>query len=938
MRKSFFDPVDPKVNFPILEEKILKFWQKNKIFEKSLKKNKSGKKFVFYEGPPTANGRPGVHHVEARVFKDLIPRYKTMQGFYCERRAGWDCHGLPVEIEVEKQLEISGKPQIEKYGINKFNQLCRASVFKYVEEWERMSKRIGFWIDTKNAYETMSNAYIETCWWILKEIWEKGLLYEDYKVVPYCTRCGTSLSSHELALGYKDNVSDPSIFIKFKVKGKNNTYLVAWTTTPWTLLGNVALAVDASATYVEVKVDKENLIFADRRVEAVGIKGEIVNKYKGKELVNWEYEPLYDFVKYEKKAYYVVPADFVSMEEGTGIVHTAVMYGEDDFELGKKFDLPREHLVNEKGEFISEVGKWQGKFVKKFDLEIIEDLIERNILLRQEKILHTYPFCWRCGSPLLYYALTSWFLKTTAVKENLIRNNNEVNWIPAHIKEGRMGEWLLGNRDWALTRSRYWGTPFPVWKCTKCDKVTVIGGVKELSNLSGKDLSKIDLHKPFIDEIKLKCECGGEAKRLNFVIDCWFDSGSMPFGQWHYPFENKKEFDKNFPADFISEAVDQTRGWFYTLQAVSTLLGKGTPYKNVICLGHVLDEKGNKMSKSKGNVVDPWAVINDVGTDAMRWYFYSVISPGNSFRFSPNLVKDVNRRFLLTLWNVYNFFVSYASIDGWSPGGISTKNLSTLDRWVLLKINQLTIDVTAYIDSYQIYNAALGIEDFTQNFSTWYIRRSRERVGPAGENNDDKSAFYETSHKVLVILSKLMAPFAPFIADTIYINLTKEESVHLADWPQSEGLNDKDKELIVQMEQVREIVERVHAARKEAKIPVQQPLSDVTIYCPDEIKLDPGVLEIAKEELNIKVLIFLKGKEKVELNTKITPELEDEAKVRELVRKVQEERKSMGLNLTQIIDVQNNWLPKNKKYTQWLKNKAQIRNMSIGSFKVERAS
>lgn len=937
MAKKYFDSVDPKISFPNLEEEILKFWEENKIFEKSLEKNKSGKKFVFFEGPPTANGKPGVHHVEARAFKDLIPRYKTMRGMYCERKAGWDCHGLPVELEVEKTLGISGKPQIEEYGVEKFNQLCRESVYKYVDEWRKMTRRIGFWLDLDHPYETLTNDFIETDWWILKQAWEKDLLYEDYKVVPYCTRCGTSLSSHELALGYKDNVSDPSIFIKFKVKGKENTYLVAWTTTPWTLLGNVALAVDPDSTYVEVEVDKENLILAEARLEAVGIKGKEVKKYQGKDLLNWEYEPLYDFVKYDKKAHYVVPADFVSMEEGTGIVHTAVMYGEDDFELGKKFDLPRKHVVNEKGEFISAVGKWQGKFVKKLDPEIIKDLLERNILLKEDRILHTYPFCWRCGTPLLYYALTSWYLKTTAVKDALIKNNDSVNWIPSHIKEGRMGEWLAGNRDWAITRSRYWGTPFPVWKCNKCEENIVIGSVKELSELSEKDQSKLDLHRPFIDEVKIKCKCGGEAKRLNFVLDCWFDSGSMPFGQWHYPFENEKEFEENFPADFISEAIDQTRGWFYTLQAVSTLLGKESPYRNVICLGHVLDENGNKMSKSKGNIIDPWTVIDEAGVDAMRWYFYSVISPGESFRFSVNLVKDVNRRFLLTLWNIYNFFVSYATIDSWDPEERKEEEKSVLDQWILAKTKKLVFEVSKLLDSYQTYNAALAIENFTQDFSTWYIRRSRERIGPAAESEEDKKAFYQTAYEVLVNLVKVIAPFVPFIADAIYKNLTKEESVHLASWPEIKEISKEDEEIIIQMQKAREVVERIHAERKVLQLPVRQPLLSVEVLN-EFTEFDDSVLKIISDEVNIKNIKIVKGlsSEKVKIDTTVTPELEEEAKTRELIRKIQEERRNLNLSLTERIVVTNSWIPKDENLKERVLRKTLSDSLELGDFEVEK--
>ena len=699
-----FKPVSSRVNFPQLEEEILNRWESNNTFTKSVNQQKGKSRFIFYEGPPTANGKPGSHHVEARVFKDLIPRFKTMRGYYCERKGGWDCHGLPVELEVEKKLGISGKPQIEEYGVEKFCQLCRKSVFEYVEEWERLTERIGFWIDIKNSYATMNNDFIESAWWILKQSFDRGLLYEDYKVVPYCPRCGTSLSSHELALGYKDDVHDLSIYVKFKVRHQENTYLLAWTTTPWTLPGNVALAVHPTATYVEVLYKGQRLILAEKLINLIESPVEIKKHLDGKDLVNMEYEPLYEFVKYDKKAHYVIPADFVSLEEGTGIVHTAVMYGEDDFNIGKKFDLPKKHVVNEKGEFIAEVTAFAGMFVKNADPLIVKDLKSRNLLLIQKDITHTYPFCWRCGTPLLYYALTSWYLKTTTVKDQLIANNNSVNWIPAHIKEGRMGEWLNNNRDWALSRSRYWGTPLPIWRCDTCGTERIIGSVKELSEASGKDQSQLDLHRPYIDTVSWECaSCPGKMQRLPFVLDCWFDSGSMPFAQLHYPFENKSQLQNYFPADYICEAIDQTRGWFYTLQAVSTLLGYGSPYKNVICLGLALDEKGNKMSKSKGNIVDPWEVINIAGVDAMRWYFYSAVTPGESFRFSVGLVQEVNRRLLLILWNIYSFFTTYANIDSWIPQNTSQTVQNILDIWITGRLYELINSVTDKLDKYNIY-------------------------------------------------------------------------------------------------------------------------------------------------------------------------------------------------------------------------------------------
>lgn len=918
-KKSYFDPVDPQVNFPKLEEKILEYWEKEKIFAKSVARNKGKKNFVFYEGPPTANGMPGVHHVEARVFKDLIPRYKTMQGYYCERKAGWDCHGLPVEIEVEKKLGISGKPQIEEFGIEKFCDLCRTSVHDYVDEWEKVTKRIGYWVDMANAYETLDNSYIETGWWILKQAWDKGWLYEDYKVVPYCARCGTSLSSHELALGYKDNVSDPSVFIKFKLKDKDNAYFLVWTTTPWTLPGNVALAVDANASYVEVETRDGNYIFAAQRQSALGVEGRIVNKYLGKDLLNLEYEPLYSFIKYDKKAFYVVPADFVSLEEGTGIVHTAVMYGEDDFKLGAKFDLPKKHLVNEKGEFIKEVTPWTGKFVKNLDPEIIKDLDERKLLFKQDRVLHTYPFCWRCGTPLLYYALTSWYLKTTAVKEDLLANNNQVNWIPAHIREGRMGEWLANNRDWALSRSRYWGTPLPIWRCSQCEEKVLVGSLEELSSLAGRDLSQIDLHRPHIDAIKFKChKCGGEMQRVSFVLDCWFDSGAMPYAQWHYPFENKAKFEQNFPADYIAEAIDQTRGWFYTLQAVSALLQKGTAYKNVICLGHVLDEKGNKMSKSKGNIVDPWSVLNEAGADGMRWYFYSVITPGESFRFSVNLVKDINRRFLLILWNIYNYFVTYANLNNWQPGKTKSDSKNILDQWLLALLTKTVAEVTAKLDNYDIFTATAVIESFVTDLSTWYIRRSRGRTD---------ASFYQTTYQALSTVAKLIAPFMPFVAEEMFRNLSKRDSVHLETWPEADKLSAADSTILDEMKVVREIVEQAHSIRKEAGIPLRQPLQELRIT---KTGLE-DYFDLIKDETNVKKIAV--GK-KISLDIKITPELKAEGDAREIIRSIQGERKKLGTALDEKVAATLPAWP--KEFEAEIKRRALVSSLKVGEFKVAR--
>lgn len=908
--KREFKPVDASVNFPSLEEEVLKVWEENKIFEKSLEKNRGGKPFIFFEGPPTANGKPGTHHIEARAFKDLFPRYKTMRGFFVERKAGWDCHGLPVELEVEKKLGISGKPDIEKLGVEKFNQLCRESVYVYVSEWEKITKRIGYWVEISSAYETLKSTYIESCWWLLKQMSERGLLYEDYKVVPYCARCGTPLSSHELAQGYKDDVLDPSVFVKFKVKGKEDTFLLAWTTTPWTLPGNVGLAVSVTSDYVTVVVENEKLILAKARLDVLGKDYKVLEEFKGEKLLGIDYEPLYTYVKYDKKAHFVMSADFVSMEDGTGIVHTAVMYGEDDFELGKNNDLPKKHAVNEKGQFVEEVTPWAGMFVKKADPLIIEELASRNLVFKREEVRHTYPFCWRCGTPLLYYAMTSWYLRTSLVKELLIKNNNLVNWIPNHIKNGRMGEWLKNNKDWSLSRSRYWGTPLPIWRCDNCRKDTVVGSVEELSRLSGSDQSQLDLHRPYIDEIIWRCGCGGTFIRVPFVLDCWFDSGAMPYAQWHFPFENEDAKGK-LSADYISEAIDQTRGWFYTLQAIAALMGETTAYKNVICLGHVLDEKGLKMSKSKGNIVDPWSVLNEAGADAMRWYFFSVISPGESFNFSIHLVKEVNRRFLLIFWNIYRFFVTNASLkDEWDGKLVKSDNI--LDKWLLARCDEVIKVVIERMDAYDAYSSTQELENFVNEFSTWYIRRSRDRVGPTAIDLDDKKKFYSTCYQVLTTLCKLLAPFIPFISDEIYRNLTGEESVHLVNSIDTPYGSEERLQIISGMQIVKKICELGNAKRKELGIKVKQPLAKLIVQnllfmneLEDPFKIHDVLIQLIKDELNVKEVEFVAGKGEifVEFDTNLTSELIDEGKAREIVRQIQKARKDAGIDLDQMIDV-----------------------------------
>ncbi|OGY28333.1 MAG: hypothetical protein A2Z42_03130 [Candidatus Woykebacteria bacterium RBG_19FT_COMBO_43_10] len=928
-----FKPVSPRVSFPELEEEILKFWQKEGVFKKSLEKNKDKKRFVFYEGPPTANGKPGVHHVLARSFKDIICRYKTMKGFLVERKGGWDTHGLPVELEVEKQLGISGKqdilnlkhdPQKSDYenqrdSIKYFNQLCRENVFKYVQDWEEITDRIGFWIDMEHPYATLDNQYIETVWWALKKIWEAGFLVADYKVAPYCPRCGTPLSSHEVALGYKDNVPDPSIYVKFELADEPGAFFLVWTTTPWTLPGNVALAVGENIKYVKAIVGTEKFILAKSRVkEVIKDSFEIDKELTAEELVGKQYKPLYQFIPLDKKAHYVAEADFATEEEGTGIVHTAVMYGEEDFELGKKLDLPMEHLVNNKGEFVPETGSFAGKFVKKADKDIIDDLEKRGLLYKSETIKHTYPFCWRCETPLLYYALDSWFIKTTAVKNKLIENNQKINWVPGYVKNGRMGEWLESLKDWNLSRNRFWGTPLPIWKCPRDhspkDRFKVVGSVKEL----GQDIN--DLHRPYIDEVKIKCEEHGEEMfRVSEVVDVWFDSGAMPFAQWHYPFENQEIFKEWYPADYISEAMDQTRGWFFTLLAIATLLEKtgevkeGYPYKNVVSLGLVLDEKGQKMSKSKGNVVDPWEVIGTAGADAMRWYFFSSTNAGNEYRFSVRLVEDVVKRFLLTLWNSYVFFVTYANIDGWSLGKKAGTSKNILDQWVLSELDNLIEKVTADFSNYNVTGASRRIEDFVVNkVSTWYLRRSRNRVGPNNLGSDDKDYFYQTTYEVLTTVAKLLAPFAPFISEKIYKGLTSSLSVHLEEWPKSQKRYKAEYEEL--MEKARVITTLGHAKRKEVGIKVRQPLKK--IFIPSEYEVPKEYLNLVLSELNIKEAEFTKSK-KVSLDTQITQELEAEGEARDLIREIQEKRKEAKVAFDSLVTVYAPDWP--KKYEDLIK-------------------
>ena len=869
-----FRPVASRVSLPDMEERILALWKDNQIFGKSLAIRETSPRYVFFEGPPTANGRPGIHHVLARAFKDLFPRYHTMRGQYVLRKAGWDCHGLPVELEIERELNLSGKLAIESYGIAAFNAKCRDSVFRYVEDWRKMTERIGYWVDLDDPYVTLSNEYIESVWWALRQIWDRNMLYQDYKVVPYCPRCGTALSSHEVAQGYEET-SDPSIYIKLalveRLAGEEaeRVYLLVWTTTPWTLPSNVALAIHPAVKYVLVRQGHDRLVLAEALLDSA-LQGqyEVVREVLPSELVGKHYRPLYDFVKPEKDPWRVVEADFVTTEEGTGIVHIAPAFGEDDLRLARQADLPVIQLVDLRGNFTDEVRYWKGMFVKDADPFITTDLRDRGLLYRAGSIMHTYPFCWRCESPLLYYAKTSWFVRMTAVKEELLKGNQQINWYPEHIKYGRFGDFLGNVVDWALSRDRYWGTPLPSWRCESCGAQHCVGSVDELKQLGpgfAAEGRALDLHRPYVDEIPLACpQCGGQMWRVPEVIDAWFDSGSMPFAQWHFPFENQERFQTQFPADFISEAIDQTRGWFYSLHAISTALFNQPSYRNVICLGLVLDENGVKMSKSRGNVVTPWEVISVHGADALRWYLYTATPPGNERRFSVNLVGDVVRKFLMTLWNTYSFFVTYANIDRFQPGGRAQQAAppedALLDRWIRSELNALVSQVTKDLDGYDPTGAARSIEDFVDDLSNWYVRRSRRRFWKS-ESDADKLSAYQTLYECLVTLSRLMAPFAPFISEELYQNLVRSadasapESVHLDQWPTAEAAQ-IDQSLNADMRLAMRLASLGRAARSRANLKVRQPLDTlmVKLRSPQERAGVQRLMGLTLDELNVKRL------------------------------------------------------------------------------------
>lgn len=889
-----FQEVSTRANFPEMEKEVRRFWTEKDVFKRSVKQREGRPAFVFYEGPPTANGLPGIHHVLARAMKDLFPRYKTMRGFYCERKGGWDTHGLPVEIEVEKELKLNGKQDIERFGVEAFNKLCRESVFKYINEWAEMSQQMGFWVDLEHAYRTYNSSYIESVWWILKQVWDKGLLYEGFKVVPYCPHDMTPLSSHELGLpgGYRDDVEDPSVYVKFELLDEPKTYLLAWTTTPWTLPGNVALAVGLDIPYVKVRQGDEHYILAKARLSILQGDYQVEGDVDPKTLLGKRYQPLYEYLVPDKPAFFVVDADFVSTEDGTGIVHTAAAYGVDDLELCLKKGIPVRHVVDLQGRFRPEVEPFAGLFVKKADPKIIDDLTSRGLMYRAETIRHTYPFCWRCGWPLIYYAVTSWFIKDTAVKEQLIRNNNAINWVPPYIKTGRMGNWLETLVDWSLSRWRFWGTPLPVWKCEKCDARRCIGAVAELG-LTLED----DLHRPYIDRVTLPCEkCGGVMRRVPDLIDVWFDSGSMPVAQLHYPFDNEEAFKQRFPADFICEGLDQTRGWFFSLLAIATMLFDQSSFKNVICTNLVLDKQGRKMSKSLKNTVDPFEIMAKFGADATRWYFYASVAVGNEYRFDPAAVQDIVRRFLLILWNTYYFFTNYARLDGFEPSAelVPINQRAVLDRWLLAELSSVMKEVQGALDAYDPNGSARRLEAFVLDLSTWYVRRSRRRFWKS-ESDADKRSAYQTLYQVLVTVTKLLAPFMPFLSETIYANLAagrngEPDSVHLADWPaaQPEWTDD---ELRREMASVRRLVATGLAARNAAGIKVRQPLREVTIA---EKPLTAELESILLEELNIKKARYQGEGGGLTLDTEISEELKLEGLARDLVRKIQELRKQSG--------------------------------------------
>ncbi|HEX2906267.1 MAG TPA: isoleucine--tRNA ligase [Phototrophicaceae bacterium] len=883
-----FKAVSAKFDIQKLEKDQLNFWRERRVFQRTMTEHEGAPYYVFYEGPPTANGRPGSHHVLARAFKDMFPRYKVMRGYYCLRSGGWDTHGLPVEIEVEKELGIQNKRQVEEYGIAAFNEKCRSSVLRYLTDWEKLTERIGFWVDLDNAYVTFTNDYIQSVWWILKQLWNKNLLYKGYKVVPYCTRCGTPLSSHEVAQGYED-VQDPSVFVRFPLRDKAGVYFLVWTTTPWTLPGNVALAVGENVDYVEVEgpasegEGTERLILAERRMEAALIHPEqyrVVNRFKGKDLLGQHYNPLYTFLPVQQDYAYVVAGDFVSTEDGTGIVHIAPAFGADDLAVGEKYGLPVLRTVAPDGHFIDAVTKFRGMWFKEADPDITRDLRERGLMYQAGRYEHSYPFCWRCHTPLMYFARDTWFIRSTAYRDKLVALNQTINWVPDHIKNGRFGNWLEDVKDWALGRERFWGTPLPIWVDDQTGDMLCVGSAEELGQLAGRDLSEMDLHRPYVDEITFPNPkgTGGTMRRVIELIDVWFDSGSMPVAQWGYPRQNREMFEKQFPADYICEAVDQTRGWFYSLHAISTMLFENVSYKNVICLGHILDGEGQKMSKTKGNIVDPWAVLNAHGADAFRWYLYTSGPPGESRRFSVELVGEVVKSFWSTLWNTYSFFVNYANLDQWTPASPQppVEQRDALDRWVLAELHLLVKTVTDAYENYDVTNATRPIQAFVEELSNWYVRLSRRRFWKSG-SDDDKLGAYATLYECLTTVSRLLAPAMPFLSEALYRSLVSEvdpnvpDSVHLTTWPEykPELIN---MQTVEAMRVAQRLVSLGLAARnnvvvdgKKTVIGVRQPLASARFVVREaaEAEVVARYADLIKSELNVKQVSVLAGGESV---------------------------------------------------------------------------
>ena len=984
-----FKPVSSRVSFPQMEEGVLRFWKEEDIFRRTESEREGGPRFMLYEGPPTANGMPGIHHVLARVFKDIICRYKTMKGFQCLRKGGWDTHGLPVELEVERELGLTTKREIENYGIEEFNRHCRDSVFRYVREWERMTDRVAFWVDMEDPYVTLHNSYIETGWWIIKQLWDQGLVYQDMKGTPHCPRCVTSLSSHEVALGYEEDTPDPSVFIKFRLSGSVNeqaastlarltvhgdAHFLAWTTTPWTLPGNTALAVDAKAEYSLVQLESgERLVLASALLgAAIREPYTLLDTFEGRELVALAYEPLYDPRQYDMEISRfseqgllertsdfqsrVIDADFVSMEDGTGIVHIAPAFGDEDLGVGRQQQLNFVQNVDLLGNIIGTY-PFAGKFVKEADEDIMADLADRGLLHRREVYRHTYPFCWRCNTPLLYYAKTSWYIRTTAVKDRLVSGNSEIHWNPAYIREGRFGEWLRNNVDWAVSRERYWGTPIPIWHCDGCGYDECIGSVAELAERSwrGAELDDLDLHRPYVDEITISCpKCNHTMHRSPEVLDAWFDSGAMPFSQWHVPHgatTDQLNLDGRLPADYICEAVDQTRGWFYSLHALSTLLTQEPCFRNVICLGLILDDKGQKMSKHTGNVVDPWSVIDAHGADATRWYLFTASQPGESRRFSDSLVNEVVRRFLLTLWNVYSFFTTYASLDSFHPDQIPAdwKPQAELDRWLLSELNVLVGEVTQSFEEYNPTSGGRRLQEFVDRLSNWYVRRSRRRFWKS-DSDEDKLDAYATLYRCLTTLGRLLAPYTPFVAEEMYQNLERSAypdapaSVHLALFPEPDAAL-IDQPLMEHTRLAMRLASLGRSARAKSGLKVRQPLPQVVIgpwqsgddnalqligpqlldelnvktcdvsYGPSEMvqaarsqlgDQPEGVVSVSwpgaggdgHREEEHRYSVALDHTWMVAIDTTLTPDLKDEGTAREVVHRIQNLRRSAGFELT----------------------------------------